>query len=82
MSAYKQVLIEEEMKAFAARNFEIPSICRNLEQVRFYSAELCLKITEFERRFNFVPAWAYVLLEQYTIRLHSFDESGQALTSH
>lgn len=74
MTAYERLIIEEELKVFAAKNFEKPSVCRNLDQIRFYSAELCLKISEYEIRFNFAPAWAYGLLEQYNTRQNSLGE--------
>ncbi len=50
---------------FTKRNFESPSNCRNIDQIRFYVRELCLKIEDHEKRFNYVPAWAYSLLTQY-----------------
>jgi hypothetical protein len=57
--------IDTELRIFTIRNFEKPSACRNLEQVRFYVQELCGKIEEMETRFNYVPQWAYTLLAQY-----------------
>lgn len=74
MTAYERVLIELELKAFTVKNFEKPSECRNLNQIKFYSAELCLKIEEYENRFNFAPAWAYTLLEQYTLQQNLLSE--------
>lgn len=56
---------------FTKRNFESPSNCRNIDQIRFYVRELCLKIEDHERRFNYVPAWAYTLLTQYN---HAYDQ--------
>ena len=82
MSAYERLRIEEELKVFATRNFEKPSVCRNLDQIRFYSAELCLKIAEYESKFNFAPAWAYGLLEQYMIRQNSLGEIRNEKNSH
>ena len=75
MSDFEKKSIEAELNVFTARNFEYPSACRNLEQVRFYVRELCLKIEEMENRFNYVPSSAYTLLAQYNARqnamLHS-----------
>ena len=56
---------ELSLKKFTERNFEAPSRCRNIDQIRFYISELCSKIKEYEQRFNDVPGWAYVLLAQY-----------------
>ena len=60
--------VDVEMRLFATRNFVRPSDCRNLEQIRFYVKELCLKIEEYEGRFHYVPRFAYALLEQYNSR--------------
>lgn len=68
MSQYERKKLELELKQFASRNFERPSECRNLDQLRFYVKELCLKIEEFEKRFNYVPSNAYALLAQYNER--------------
>jgi hypothetical protein len=68
MSDYEQRKIEMELKTFTSRNFVRPSDCRNLEQIRFYIRELCLKIEEFEGKFNYVPHSAYSLLAQYNSR--------------
>jgi hypothetical protein len=65
MTDYERKKIESELKMFASRNFIKPSECRNLEQIRFYVRELCLKIEELEGRFNYVPGFAYTLLAQY-----------------
>jgi len=56
-----------DLRNFAERNFESPSNCRNIDQIRFYVRELCLKIEEYENRFNFVPGSAYSLLTQYNL---------------
>ena len=53
--------VDVEMKLFATRNFDRPSDCRNLEQIRYYVKELCLKIEECEGRFHYVPHFAYSL---------------------
>lgn len=72
MTSYEYVRIDQEIKAFAVQHFEKPLVCRKADQIRFYSEELCLKIAEYETRFNYVPAWAYTLLEQYNARLNSW----------
>ncbi len=65
MTNYEQKKIEMELRFFTSRNFEKPSECRDLEQIRFYVRELCLKIEELENQFKYVPNWAYSLLAQY-----------------
>ena len=71
MSDYDRRKIEMDLKIFTSRNFERPADCRNLDQIRFYVRELCLKIEEIEGRFNYVPTWAYSLLAQYNARQNS-----------
>ena len=68
MGDYEKKRIELELKAFTSKNFEKPSECKNLDQIRFYVRELCIKIEETEERFNYVPQWAYSLLAQYNSR--------------
>ena len=68
MTSFERKKIEMDLKVFTSRNFERPADCRNAEQIRFYVRELCLKIQELESRFNYVPNWAYVLLDQYNSR--------------
>ena len=68
MSDQERKKIEVELKAFTSKNFVSPSSCRNLEQIRFYVRELCLKIEELEKRFDYVPTSAYSLLAQYNSR--------------
>jgi hypothetical protein len=68
---FERKQIELELKDFTSRNFEKPSDCRNLEQIRFYVKELCQKIEELEGRFNYAPQWAYSLLAQYNSRQNS-----------
>ena len=68
MTEFERRKIEAELKVFTSKNFERPSDCRNLEQIRFYVRELCQKIEELEGRFNYVPNWAYILLAQYNAR--------------
>ncbi len=67
MSNFEKKKLEMDLRNFTSRNFERPSDCRNAAQIRFYVRELCNKIEEYERRFNYVPSWAYSLLTQYTI---------------
>ncbi len=80
MNPMQQAQIESELKKFTNLNFETPSNCRNIDQIRFYVSELCRKIEEYERQFNYVPNWAYVLLAQYNnaqniLLYHDFKES-------
>lgn len=65
MSNPEKKSLEIEFRSFTSRNFEKPSRCRNIEQVQYYVRALCLKIEEFEKRFNYVPTAAYSLLAQY-----------------
>ena len=82
MTAYEIIRIEQELKVFAARNFEKPSVCRNSDQIRFYSTELCVKIEEYESKYNYVPAWAYVLLEEYHMKQNLLVENLHLVISH
>jgi hypothetical protein len=68
MTQYERQKLEVELRSFTSRNFERPSECRNLDQIRFYVQELCQKIEEYQRRFNYVPNYAYSLLAQYNAR--------------
>lgn len=65
MSEFEKKHLERELKNFTARNFVRPSDCRNLDQIRFYIQELCAKIEDYKKRFNYVPNTAYALLSQY-----------------
>ena len=65
MSEFEKKRIDGEFKKFVKRNFETPKRCKNLEQIRFYVRELCIKIEEFKKSFNYVPKSAYALLAQY-----------------
>lgn len=65
MASVDRKKIESELNAFALRNFEKPSDCKDLEQIRFYIRELCVKIEDLEMRFEYVPHSAYQLLAQY-----------------
>jgi hypothetical protein len=68
MSDFEKKSLEKELKSFTSKNFERPSACRNLGQIRYYIRELCLKIEEYQKRFNYVPNAAYSLLAQYNSR--------------
>ena len=77
MSEFEKKHLEVELKSFASRNFVKPSECRNLNQIRFYIGELCWKIEDYKKRFNYVPNTAYALLSQYnskqnTMLYHDF----------
>jgi hypothetical protein len=65
MTDFEKAKLDVALKDFTLRNFEKPNECRNLEQIRFYIRELCLKIEEYETRFHYVPDCAYALLTQY-----------------
>lgn len=65
MSEFDKKHLESELKTFATRNFVKPSECRNLDQIRYYIGELCLKIEDYKQRFNYVPDTAYSLLAKY-----------------
>lgn len=68
MSHSDREKLENDLRTFTARNFVRPSECTDLEQVRFYVRELCLKIEELEQKFDYVPSSAYTLLAQYNSR--------------
>lgn len=65
MSIFERNKIESDLKKFTDRNFESPRKCKNPDQIKYYVKELCTKIEECEKRFNYVPNWAYSLLAQY-----------------
>lgn len=67
MSDFEKDKLETDLLNFIRKNFERPSNCRDLDQIRFYVRELCVKIREYENRFSFVPLRAYLLLSQYNI---------------
>jgi hypothetical protein len=71
MNTTERKQLEAELKDFTNRNFEKPLDCKNLDQIRFYVRELCLKIEELENRFEYVPNSAYSLLAQYNMRQNS-----------
>jgi len=61
MSEFEKRHLERELKHYTARNFVRPAECR----------ELCLKIEDYKKRFNFVPNTAYSLLSQYNSKQNS-----------
>jgi hypothetical protein len=67
MSEFEKMQLDMDLKKFTARNFVRPSDCRDITQIQFYVRELCVKIEEYESRFNYVPQWAYSLLSQYNV---------------
>lgn len=71
MNEFEKTTLEMEFKAFATKNFERPAKCENLEQVRFYIKELCLKMEEHRKLAAYIPEVAYVLLAQYNARQNS-----------
>ena len=71
MAIFNRKEVDNELKKFADRNFEKPTDCKDLEQIRFYVRELCLKIEELEKRFEYVPNSAYSLLAQYNSKQNS-----------
>jgi len=71
MSEFEKKTLELELKAFTSKNFERPSACKNLDQVRYYIQELCNKIEDYHRRYDYAPALAYTLLAQYNARQNS-----------
>jgi hypothetical protein len=71
MGIFDRKKVDNELTTFTSRNFEKPSDCKDLEQIRFYVRELCLKIEELEKRFEYVPSTAYTLLAQYNSKQNS-----------
>ncbi len=67
MIEFDKKKLETDLLNFTHRNFESPSNCRDIHQIRFYIKELSIKIRDYEGRFNFVPDWAYALLAQYNL---------------
>jgi hypothetical protein len=65
MSDYEKIKLEAELMTFTSKNFVRPNDCKNIDQIRFYIRELCVKIEEYERRFNYVPQSIYSLLSNY-----------------
>ena len=75
MTEYERKKLEMELRSFTSRNFQKPSECKNLAQIRFYIQELCSKIEEYQNRFSYVPSWAYGLLAQYNALQNSMIEN-------
>jgi hypothetical protein len=71
MSIHERNDIKKQFRRFTAKHFKKPSHCRNIHQIRFYVAELSLKIDELKKRFNYVPDNAYSLLSQYNATQNS-----------
>ena len=72
MSEFERKKVEMELKAFTSRNFEKPGACRNVDQIRFYVSELAQRIEQIEKRYSYVPDWAYALLAQYNAAQNRF----------
>jgi hypothetical protein len=72
MTDYERKKIEMQLRAFAAKNLEKPSVCQNLDQIRFYIRELTVRMEASEKEFGFVPEWAYSLLAQYNAAQNRF----------
>jgi hypothetical protein len=71
MSEFEKRHLELELRNFTTRNFVGPAECRNLDQIRYYIRELCAKIEDYKKRFNYVPNTAYSLLSQYNSKQNS-----------
>lgn len=71
MSKAEKKHLEIELKKFTSRNFVRPSDCQNLDQIRLYIHELCERIEQYKRSFNYVPNTAYSLLSQYSSKQNS-----------
>ena len=82
MTPFERKKLEVELRSFASRNFEKPSECKNLDQIRFYVQELCSKIEEYQNRFSYVPSWAYGLLAQYNALQNSMIEKEPKSNYH
>ena len=68
MSKYEKRVLEIEFQKFTRMNFEKPSKCKSLGQIRYYIKELTDKMEDTKRKWNYVPALAYTLLSQYNTR--------------
>jgi hypothetical protein len=75
MGGFDRRKVENELVNFTSKNFEKPADCKDLEQIRFYVRELCLKIEELEKRFEYVPGAAYTLLAQYNSKQNAIINS-------
>lgn len=65
MTNFEKTKLDVALREFTQRNFEKPNKCKDLDQIRYYVRELCVKIDEYETKYQYVPEWAYVLLTQY-----------------
>ena len=65
MNDYYRKRSEIEWKDFIHSNFEKPSACRNLEQIRYYIHEITHRIAAEKKVNGYVPDWAYTILAQY-----------------
>ncbi|MEL7004502.1 MAG: hypothetical protein AAFN93_17475 [Bacteroidota bacterium] len=65
MESYEKKRLDRQFELFTKKNFEKPSKCKNLEEIRFYIQELSLEIEQMKKDFNYVPNAAYELLSQY-----------------
>lgn len=72
MTDYEKTKLDLAFMDFTSRNFEKPDKCKNPGQIRYYIRELCLKIEEYETKFQYVPERAYSLLSQYNLVQNSF----------
>ena len=68
MDKGEQRKIDKELKRFAARNFQSPRKCNDLDLIRSYVQKLSLKIEEMKVSFNYVPPIAYSLLAEYNAK--------------
>ena len=71
MSKYEKKVLELEFEKFTRMNFEKPTKCKSLVQIRYYIKELTEKIDELKQACNYVPNKAYTLLNQYNNRQNS-----------
>ena len=65
MSDYEKKQLEKDFRRYTSRHLERPSKCKNLGQIQFYIKELSVKISEYKKRFDYVPDHAYMLLSDY-----------------
>lgn len=65
MKTYDKKRLDRQFEMFTKKNFEKPSRCKNLDEIRFYVQELSFEIEQLKKEFNYVPNSAYELLSQY-----------------
>jgi hypothetical protein len=68
MTPYEQKKLDMEFRSYLSENFDKPSDCRDLDQLRLYINALCNKIEEYSMRYNYVPGTAYWHLTEYNSR--------------